>query len=484
MVTEAGSITNIKSNAGRVVSTKGMNREFLIVLVLTAIHLPLGVALQYAGSIAIVHPILVFALGLYLAIRRKARHADVALVIGYIIGSEIMWRMAQVPIYWEFGKYAPIAIITVAMIRRRRFAIPKLPLLYFALLVPACIITVASSTLARAEGTLSFTMSGPLLLFFSCWFFYNANISPLQFRRLLISIVIPLLSVGMIALFSTVTTENLSFTEESNLATSGGFGPNQVSAMLGLGVFISVGGFTLLRKGVGYRLFFAISALLFAPLCVMTFSRGGIYNAIGGIIVLLIFGFKEFVVGLKRLGLALIFTTVFIFLIFPALNSFTGGALQSRFEDTGTTHRSEIAESDLEMFFEDPLFGVGVGASYRYREKFLEFKAVSHTEFSRMISEHGLFGVGALILMVWMAVSNIRRPNSRPGKAFIAAAYTWSFLFMLNAGMRLAAPAFLWGLGFVTIVSLRESIPLIMRRTKVRQPIRFRPDEGAVPVKS
>lgn len=435
---------------------------------LTLIHLPLGVALYSTGTVGVLHPLLVFGIGLFFALRKKVNIGYVIYVVAYINGAEVLWRMAGVPAPWEFGKYASTVILLAAMYRTRHSEIPKVALLYLALLIPSCIIVLAQLDMSHVSSVLSFNMSGPLLLMISCWFFYKCRISPSQFRRLLFAFILPLLSVALAALFYTVTAEDLTFDGESNFTTSGGFGPNQVSAMLGLGVFVSVAGFLLFKKWSVYSLYFGVTALVFSALCVMTFSRGGMYNAVGGIVIMLIFGLRDFSAGLRRIAPAVIMGALFMFLIYPMLDDFTGGALQERFEDTGTTQRAEIATADIDIFMENPAFGIGVGNSYNERARFIH-KAMSHTEFSRMVSEHGGFGLGAILAMLVMLIMNLTRPNSTPGKAFVAGMMTWACLFMMNSGMRLAAPSFIWGLGFVTIVSLRPNLASTFRSVKTRR---------------
>ena len=143
---------------------------------------------------------------------------------------------------------------------------------------------------------------------------------------------------------------------------------------------------------------------------------------------------------------------IFLVFIFPYMNDFTGGKLQERFEDRGTTNRTEIIESDLILFLKNPIFGTGVGESKDYSQKILGFESASHTEFSRIISEHGSFGILALFALALAAIYNLKRQKLSFGKALVGGAVVWSGLFMLNAGMRLAAPAFMWGLSFITII--------------------------------
>jgi hypothetical protein len=165
------------------------------------------------------------------------------------------------------------------------------------------------------------------------------------------------------------------------------------------------------------------------------------------------FQFRNFAGGINRAVPTILLGGLFVFAVFPALDNFTGGKLKERFEDTGTSNRVEIAQTDVELFLEHPIAGTGVGLGYQYRRQMTGSGSASHTEFSRLLSEHGIFGVVALITLVVMALINIRRQKSIMGRALIAGVSMWCVLFMVNAGMRLAAPSFLWGLTFITIVN-------------------------------
>jgi hypothetical protein len=72
--------------------------------------------------------------------------------------------------------------------------------------------------------------------------------------------------------------------------------------------------------------------------------------------------------------------------------------------------------------------------------------ATAHTEYSRMLAEHGLLGLMALGLMGWMAYRNVWYAPTRLDKAFAAAMLAYSLLSMLVDGMRLSAAGFAFGL--------------------------------------
>jgi O-Antigen ligase len=427
-------------------------QKFKLPLVLALVHVPLGLLLYRSSMLALAHPLAVLSLGLYFAIRKNEKIERAAYVAAYLVGAEVLWRMGSSPIFWEFGKYAAASIMITALARRRHWKMPSLPLLYFALLIPASFLTIIGNSLTDARAKLSSNMSGPLLIFVTCWFFSHVRLKGTQLKKLLTLIAVPLISVAIMSLFYTVTIEDIQFTNESNWLTSGGFGPNQVSAMLGLGVFVCLASYLLFKTGFRDLLYFGLLSLLFATQSVMTFSRGGMYNAIGGTLAIVFFQFRDFAPSLKKMVPLIGVSVIFLLLIFPFINDFTGGKLQERFEDTTTTNRVEIIESEFQIFLENPILGIGVGEAKSSRMEFLDLLASSHTEFSRVISEHGSFGILALVALSLATINNFRRQASPGGRALIAGLIVWSTLFMFNAGMRLAAPAFMWGLASVSIV--------------------------------
>jgi hypothetical protein len=432
--------------------------NFRLPFLLMLAHVPLGVLLYSANRLGIIHFLIVFLFGLRRALNRKFSLEQVAPFVAYLVGVEVLWRMAQVPIFWESGKYASAAIMLVALARRGCWKIPTLPLLYLLCLLPACLLTLISRDFTLSRVLLSFNMSGPFLLFVSCWFCTFLKLDWEQVKAIFFTLIVPILGVAVTTLFYTVTADQINFNTESNHATSGGFGPNQVSAILGLGAFLCVAGYLIFKNRFGEKICFGIFAVFFAAQSVMTFSRGGIYNAVGAMLAVVLFQMTNPRQGFKRLAPIALLAAIFLLLVFPYLNDFTGGNLQARFEESDPTNRSSILFTDIEIFLENPVFGVGVGESFFQYLKLMNTITSSHTEFSRLLSEHGIFGIFAIISLFLMFVHNLRRQSSSAGRALVAGAFVWSNLFMLNAGMRLAAPAFILGLSCVSVMNLRARI--------------------------
>jgi O-antigen ligase len=142
---------------------------------------------------------------------------------------------------------------------------------------------------------------------------------------------------------------------------------------------------------------------------------------------------------------------LFRFVVFPATDRFTHGMVSKRLTDTRLTGRDKIMKADWIIFLEHPIFGIGPGQSYQAHA--ITYRASSaHTEYTRLLAEHGLFGVVAIFMLVWMAWSRWRRPERAPEKGVGLACMAWAFLYMGHSAMRLAAPAFMFGLGVALIV--------------------------------
>ena len=132
------------------------------------------------------------------------------------------------------------------------------------------------------------------------------------------------------------------------------------------------------------------------------------------------------------------------YVIWPSLVEFTGGALATRYAETGVSHRDELGSEDLELWAQHPMLGVGPGLSPRYHRS----GVATHTEFTRLLAEHGMFGAFAIALMLGLGLNNIRKAASAREKGLVASALVWSLLFMLNSAMRTVAPSFMYGLSF------------------------------------
>jgi hypothetical protein len=98
-------------------------------------------------------------------------------------------------------------------------------------------------------------------------------------QRIFLALICPIVSIASIALFGILANTALSFNNSSNFATSGGYGPNQVSAILGLGALAAF--LWIFDKSVSrwLKITLLTTALFLITQSALTFSRGGLYAA-------------------------------------------------------------------------------------------------------------------------------------------------------------------------------------------------------------
>jgi len=407
-------------------------------------HVPIALLLSRSGTIAAIHAVATIGVGLVAVLFSRGYVERAAYAGAYITGAEVIWRMTSAGVYWEIGKYG-MAMIFFAAILRGRFKAPLLPICYFILLLPACAMTVENESLRKSLDLFSGHLSGPLALMTAAWFFSSVRLSIVQFQRLLLALMSPVVGVAVYTLFYTQAATDLSFANQSNFVTSGGFGPNQVSTTLGLG-FLAAFLFILIRRvRLDFRALAFLAMLLMGIQSALTFSRAGLYNAAGAGLLAAFYFLRDRKSRGRFIVLAAVLVLATVSIILPGLNAFTGGALSERFSNTGTTGRDRIALAELDAFDQNPILGVGVGQARTFSSK------MPHTEFTRLLAEHGSLGLIAIAILLTMGIQTLRRAPSNESKAVVIAMLGWSILFMLNTGMRLVAPAFTFGLAFATV---------------------------------
>jgi hypothetical protein len=430
----------------------GERRMWLGILAFFAAHVLLSLLARRVSAVLTVHALATTALGFWWALSSPRRPERVAYVGAYIAGAEILWRMSGAGVFYEMGKYATAAIFIVAMLRSNRFKGPALPLLYFMLLIPSTLLTIDGVSMGVARGKISFNLSGPLALMISAWFFSHLRLTSSQLHILLLAAIGPLIGVATRTLAGTLAISNLTFANDSMKATSGGFGPNQVSALLGFGALLAFICLLIHKSNLRLKVVM-IGVIIFLSIqSAMTFSRGGLYTAAGGAVVASIFMLKDTRSRIRIIIFAGLFFILANYVVMPGLDSFTGGAISTRFKDTDLTKRDDIIWADLEIWRENAIVGVGPGMAQFDRETLLGKESAAHTEFSRLVAEHGLLGGIAFVLLLVMAVRNFRRARTVKGKSVATCMMGWSFLFMFVNAMRLVAPAFAFALSFATFL--------------------------------
>lgn len=422
-----------------------------------ACHAPLAILMRDFSWIATLHALACVVVGLFIALTARRIQA-LSPMLAYIAGSEVLWRMNHADVPWEIGKYAGILLMLVALMRIRVRRNRGLAIAYFALLLPSCILTLATLDLDRARQEISFYLSGPCALMMAVLFFSNIRLTALDLRKTFLSLIGPVFGIAALAFRSTMTHADLDFVNGANYVTSAGFGPNQVAAMLGLGLMFAL--LVVIDRKLPWRvrapLF--VMAIALAAQTALTFARGGLVLAFAGIFAALFYLVRG--TPRARVTIILVASLSFVagkYIVEPRLEHFTGGELTHRFTSTKTDGRDVFVASELEFFEEHPILGVGPGVGAALRAERDMFRGASHTEYSRMLAEHGILGLLSLVCLITLGVRAVRRAHEPQARGYAAAMVVWVALFLLVYSTRLFAPSLLAGLAFAVSVAPRPA---------------------------
>ena len=448
--TSPETLTGLTGNPAR-----DLVRSFNIqVILFLALHIPLAVGMEFSPWISTAHAGISLLFGLRAAL--VGRVSQVIYAVAYIGAAEVLWRMSRAYVLWEYSKYAIVAIIFVAVVvewgrdRENRRLRSGWPLLLFVTLVPASIMALLYYDMAEARDMLSFNLSGYLALVALALYLWDRPINRDTAVRTLLALIAPIIGITFLAVYYTITDiDSLIFLGAANWVTSGNYGPNQVSNMMGLGALTGVMLYILIPRARGARILVLLFSFAMLGQGLLTFSRGGIYS-----FALAVAAFGLHLMNTPRarrrfLVLFVLFGAVLLAFVYPFLDDFTGGSLSQRFSDLDTTGRLEAALTDLQVFADNPVLGVGVGRSIEYHDTINGISLAAHTEFTRMLAEHGLFGILAIAILVWMLIS--RYAANRPGlsRAMTAAFAVWAMSIMAHSALRLAVIPVTLALGLV-----------------------------------
>jgi len=432
---------------------------FLILL-----HIVIGALLYNNEIIPKVYGYSIIFGGILYIINSKNKNNEVLYATAYMVGSEIVLRMTDGNPVYEFSKFGVIIFILVGIYFQ---GISKNAIAYWIfliLLIPGVILTsLELNYTISLRKEISFNVSGPVCLGVCALYTYSRKVTIDQLNNLLLCIGLPIVSCATYLTIVTPNIKDIIVGTESNSLTSGGFGPNQVSTMLGLGMFIFASRLILLSNT-----FVQFSINLILTMCIayrgfITFSRGGMITGFVMIFVLLV---VSFIFIDKKRKLRMLGMIVFIFIAFLGAWSYsteqTNGLIQKRYSNQDAsgrlkedqlTGRGELASEEIETFFENPIFGIGVGRNMEKRFERTGEIVVSHNEITRMIAEHGSLGIlGLLIIFITPLILYVDNKYN----IYLLCSLLFWLLTINHAAMRLAAPAFLYSLALLKVVKKEE----------------------------
>jgi O-antigen ligase len=119
-----------------------------------------------------------------------------------------------------------------------------------------------------------------------------------------------------------------------------------------------------------------------------------------------------------------------------------------RKKESNLSGREVIAEFEINSFLEHPFFGIGVAKGLELRRDVTGDSIASHNEITRMMAEHGAFGILALLILLFTPIF-LFLDNKR--HIYMASFLLFWILTINHAAMRIAAPSFVYALSLLKV---------------------------------
>lgn len=428
---------------------------------LLAFHMALAVAIYLVRPLALVYFLFTSAFFIYkiFVVSKKNKTFYVLMACAYVAGIEVFLRMNNATILYEASKYLVIVFLILGLISNSFSNKALVFVLYILFLIPGIVVAVSEMGFeTNIKKAIAFNLSGPICLGVCAVFCYKRNISFNRIKIVLLTFLLPLVSMVVYLFLFTPNLKEVVRGTGSNFATSGGFGPNQVSTVLGIGMFVLATRFFLSKAFFVYRVFDLLLLSVFSFRALVTFSRGGVITAI--IMILCFLGIYYIKVNLKtklRIKFSLLIFVIMGLFIWIASSVQTNGFIEKRYANQDaagrkkqdvTTGRGDLLTFEFSEFLDNSFLGIGVGNVKERRLHKTGIEAASHNEIGRILAEHGLFGVFAFLILLIAPL--VYRLNNK-SNLFFYSFYLFWLLTINHSAMRIAAPAFIYGLCLLNI---------------------------------
>lgn len=441
---------------------KSNQRTYLLIL---GLHVLLAFLIYAVPFLSKIYGVLIPLLGTILLVNSKNKNNEVLLITSYVVGTEVFLRMTGGNAVHELAKYEVIFFFILGMLYSGVSKNAIIYLFFILLLLPG--VYIGANVLGYevdVRKAILFNILGEVALFVSALYCFNRKVTLIQIEYIIKAIALPLVSMVVYLFLYTPSIRDVVTGTQSNFATSGGFGPNQVSTILGLGMFCFFALLILFSKSKLVFLVHLALLLMTSFRGIVTFSRGGVLTAIA-MIVVLIFVLYWFA-NTKAKSIIVILTLSSLIIggfvwTYSVLQ--TGGMIENRYANKDARGREkvdklggreEIANTELIMFLENPVWGIGVGKNKEYREQMTGIEAASHNEITRLLAEHGVFGILAFMILLFTPL--IFYLNNRE-HIFLISFFVFWLLTINHAAMRIAAPAFIYALTLLKVSFVDEN---------------------------
>lgn len=446
-----------------------MSKSDSIYINLILIHIGIAFAIFYIPLLSKFFALLLAILGTYYIIKNNNSNNEVLYVSAYLVGIEVFLRMTGGNLNNEYVKTLVSLFMLLGFVLSGFSKNSIVYWFYFLFLIPGLLITMGSQEIdLEIRKAITFNISGPVCLGLSAIYCYQRAITYKQLQNIIVLLGLPVIAILVYLLLYHPSVKDVVTGTQSNFATSGGFGPNQVATVLGLGMFVFFCQMVFLSQS---KRMFLLNAFLFVVCsyrAIVTFSRGGVITAFGMIVLVLIITYLfSNNSGKSKVRWIVILSGIMIVSIWTYSAIQTSGLINKRYanQDAAGREKSDrlggreaVMGTELALFQENPILGIGIGMGKSYREHIIGKEVASHNEITRLLAEHGLFGIFILLILLLtpfvlflMNYQNI----------YFFSFYVFWLLTINHAAMRIAAPAFVYAL---TLLKVRMQ-PLITTKS-------------------
>ena len=428
------------------------------------LHIGIAFGIYLFEGVAFLYFLGVFGYFLFITIQNQNRNNEALMAAAYIAGAEVFWRQTGALIFYETGKYGVILFLLIGMFFKGTSSKTVPYWIYLLILFPGVILaSIALDYDTVFRKAVAFNLAGPVCLGVSALYCYYKKIKKREYEKVVSMVLLPLIAQMVYLYLYTPSLDESLISMSGNYAATAGYGPNQISTVLGMGVFLLVTRLFVIKSSFVNVIDLILLGLM-SYRAMITFSRGGVLTAVICIAAFIaVFYYKENQKGREKMRGRIIILGGALFLTWIFTTIQTGGLIVNRYTNKDaagqlkediTTGRAELVVTELEGFYHNPVLGLGVGKGYDFRREELGIEIASHSEVSRLLSEHGMLGVVAVLILIFVPLLFwLKFKNNYYFLAFLAF---W-FLTINHSAMRIALPAFVYGLALLYIVDEKKN---------------------------
>ena len=439
-----------------------VKRKYKIPLYLILLHIVLGLLVFANSTLANIWCVSVIVLGLFYIIKNKNKNDEAAVWSAYIAGLGVLFKICKLRFGYDIDKYVIILFLLLGILYDKNQKHNNIWMVAVFLLLPSLMVpNVFNISFLEQFQLHRFALMGIITLLVSAFYFDGKVISKQLHLHILSRILLSLISTVVLVTIKAPSFSDVTFVSQSMEEMTGGFSPVHVSLVLGLGLLIVLL-LSFLREGLIINIWgnYLLIAILILRI-LFGFSRSGLWSFIISLLLSLVFMRNIIIKRNKSFVFSLIILAIISIFVWNYVNQSTGGMAYNRYTGRNSvgeemsaadvsSGRIEFVQQELAVFVKKPVLGIGPGNMGYYRQKEYGYYASSHTEYSRLISEHGMFGIIVIVILLVNTLKHFKKTTGLTRLFFIAFS-SYALISMFPGATRTSLPLFIYGLSFVMI---------------------------------